>query len=357
MSKTSGWVWVTALAVLALAASTSEVRAAKKGGPVCATVEEARKAGPDFDIQGEYDGTAGGKKIGVQVIALGEGHFEAVFLPGGLPGAGWDGKSKILCQGKLEGGTVALTPSKGGKKYMGGPPEEFRATQAFPPEGQKAYTATLADGKLRGKTDTGEAIEAAKVERKSPTLGARPPEGAEVLLAYEPGKPPSLDAWTNPKWQPKPEGHMQVVPRARTNRTKKTFAGAWTLHVEFRTPFLPTARGQGRGNSGVFPPAGREIQVLDSFGLEGLGNECGGIYRGHRPKVNMCLPPLSWQTFDVTYQPQADAKPATYTIRHNGVVIHDKLSLGRGRTGALSLQDHGNPVAYRNIWIAVKPSQ
>ena len=123
------------------------------------------------------------------------------------------------------------------------------------------------------------------------------------------------------------------------------------------SPFQPGARSQGRGNSGVFPPGGREVQVLDSFGLEGMPNECGGIYKTHRPRINMCLPPLSWQTYDITYypaRPAADGKkgtPACYHIVHNGVTIHEKLILGGSRKGGLSFQDHGNPVSYRNVWI------
>jgi hypothetical protein len=68
----------------------------------------------------------------------------------------------------------------------------------------------------------------------------------------------------------------------------------------------------------------------------------------------MCLPPLSWQTYDITYTPAKDGEPATYKVVHNGVVIHEKVDLGRGGEGGLSLQDHGNPVAYRNIWILLE---
>ena len=318
-----------------------------------ATVDSARKAGPDVDIQGEYSGTAGGEKIGVQVIALGSGQFQAVFLPGGLPGAGWDAKRKILCNGVLADGKVVLSPAAGGRSYMGGSPAQFSATKKFPPTGQVDYSATIAGGTLTGKTDTGAAIEAKKVQRKSPTLGAKPPAGATVLLAFEPGKAPSLAEWTNDKWAALSAGCMQVVPKTRGNSTKKRFSGPWLLHVEFMSPFMSKARSQGRGNSGVFPPGGREVQVLDSFGLEGLANECGGVYKSHPSRVNMCLPPLSWQTYDITYHVPADGKgQAWYTIVHNGVTIHEKIMLGRPRSGGLNLQDHGNPVSYRNIWLA-----
>lgn len=359
MMRTSAFVLRPALVAVMVLGGTAirSAAAPKKASGVYASIEEARKAGPDFDIQGEYEGTVAGdakRKIGVQVIALGGGAFQAVFLPGGLPGAGWDGKDKILCQGELEGEKVALAPAEGNRKYMAGPADQFSATKQFPPAGQKAYTATIAGGRLTGKADTGEAIAAEKVSRKSPTLAAKPPKGATVLLPYEPGKPPSLEEWTNQKWQAKPCGCVQVA--GGSGRTNKQFSGSWVLHVEFKTPFRPTARSQGRGNSGVYAPGGKEIQVLDSFGLEGLANECGGIYKSISPRVNMCLPPLSWQTYDITYHVPAggaDAKggQAFYKVVHNGVTIHEKVPLGRARTGALNLQDHGNPVAYRNIWI------
>ena len=348
--------------IATLAAGLAMGAAAPKKTPgVYASVEEAKQAGPDFDIQGEYEGTVeGGGKIGVQVIALGSKAFQAVFLPGGLPGAGWNGKEKVLCQGKLAGDEAVFAPAEGKRKYLGGPPAQFSATVKFPPAGQKDYTATIKDGKLTGKTDAGKAVTAKKVARKSPTLGAKPPAGATVLLAYKPGKAPSLDAWNNTKWQTSPAGCMEIARRSGSNSTKERFSGAWVMHLEFRTPFRPGARGQGRGNSGVFPPGGREVQVLDSFGLDGKANEAGGIYKNYPPRVNMCLPPLSWQTYDITYSPPErgpdgkDKGQASYKIVHNGVTIHEKVPLGRGRSGGLSLQDHGNPVAYRNIWIVVK---
>src|SRR5271166_3591838 len=81
---------------------------------------------PDFKIQGEYVGAIdGGDKLGCQVIALGKGTFQAVILPGGLPGAGWDGKNKILLEGKLDGDTAVFIPTTGKRKYMAGSPKEF----------------------------------------------------------------------------------------------------------------------------------------------------------------------------------------------------------------------------------------
>ena len=112
-----------------------------------------------------------------------------------------------------------------------------------------------------------------------------------------------------------------------------------------------------------------EVQVLDSFGLEGKNNECGGIYSIAEPAVNMCLPPLSWQTYDFEFtaarynEGGEKIKNARITVRHNGIVIHDDIELTHGTPGrhpegpapdALFMQDHGNPVVYRNIWLVEK---
>ncbi len=128
---------------------------------------------------------------------------------------------------------------------------------------------------------------------------------------------------------------------------------------------MPYARGQGRGNSGMYIQGRYECQILDSFGLEGKNNECGGIYSISEPIVNMALPPLSWQTYDVEftaarYTAAGDKiKNARVTIHHNGVVIHKDLELPNGTpgkypegpgNGPLYLQGHGNPVVFKNVW-------
>src|SRR6185436_848055 len=133
---------------------------------------------PDFKIQGEYAGAG----HGAQVIALGGGAFQAVIYPGGLPGDGWDGKNKILMDGKLEGDRASFKPAEGKKKYLAQKPEEFSATQKFPPEGQKAWSGEAGAGALKLKTDDGKALELAHAVRKNPALGAKAPAGAVVLF-------------------------------------------------------------------------------------------------------------------------------------------------------------------------------
>ncbi len=288
---------------------------------------DAKSAGPDFAVQGEYTGTIGkSRKLGIQVVALGKGKFDAVFYAGGLPGAGWDGKTRIKLQGSTSEGQVSFK----GKNFAG----------------------SVANGVFSGTAEDDVKYSAKKVLRKSPTLGAKPPTGAVVLF----------DGSTAEHFQ---GGKLEAGNLLNVGvRSKRKFQD-FKLHLEFRTPFMPYARGQARGNSGMYLIDQYECQVLDSFGLAGLDNECGGIYKVARPKVNMCLPPLSWQTYDVEFTAAKFDKagkkvaPAVTTIRHNGVVIHDKLVLkltaGGGQNdekpGALYLQNHGDPVRFRNIWV------
>ena len=308
-------------AILAATAVSSQAQNAKTA------FLDAKSAGPDFAVQGEYVGTIGKeRKLGIQVIALGKGGFNAVLYAGGLPGAGWDGKTKTGLKGQTAGGKVTFK----GRNITGG----------------------VAAGVFSGTAEDDVAFSAKKVMRKSPTLGAKAPAGAVVLF----------DGSTAEHFE---GGKLEAGKLLNVGvRSKRKFSN-FTLHLEFRLPFMPYARGQARGNSGMYLLDQYECQVLDSFGLVGHDNECGGIYKVARPSVNMCLPPLSWQTFDVAFTAAKFDKagkklaPAVTTIRHNGVVIHEKLKLkltaGGGQSnekpGSLFLQNHGDPVRFRNIWV------
>src|SRR5947209_14748692 len=104
------------------------------------------------------------------------------------------------------------------------------------------------------------------------------------------------------------------------------------LHLEFNVPYMPEARGQKRGNSGVFLAGVYELQVLDSYGLKPATNECGAIYKQVAPRVNACKPPLQWQTYDVTFRKAevADGKvvrKARITVLQNGIQIIDNAEV------------------------------
>ena len=310
------------------------------------TDPEDKTIPPVFHVQGEYVGeVAGGGKVGTQLIALDEeGAVQAVVYPGGLPGAGWDEQHKLLLDGQLSDGIVELQPAEGQRKYMDGRPERFSAVKEFPPPGHKPWNGTIANGVFSGQTDDGKSFSMKRIERQSPTLGAEPPENAVVLFDGT-----SLDRWEGGRLD---ADNGILHTDARDVKSKDRFR-AYTIHLEFRTPFRPKARSQGRGNSGFYQTNGQEVQVLDSFGLEGLKNECGGLYGKADCRINMCLPPLSWQTCDVDLIPDPDnekGRTALLTVRHNGVVIHDKVATKLGG-GSFKLQGHGNLLQYRNIWL------
>jgi hypothetical protein len=291
------------------------------------TFTDPANAGPDYALQGEY----AGEKSGAQVIALGNGKFHVVGWEGGLPGTSDDVEKKVEGDGMREGDSKVTFQAEGWKSSLEG-------------------------NKLVGTNDEGRTWTLTKLHRTSPTAGAKPPPGAVILFDGS-----NADAWENGKVDANGWLNCGV-------KSKRAF-GDMTLHVEFRTPFQPAARGQGRGNSGVYLQDRYECQVLDSFGLKGENNECGGIYTIAKPRVNMCFPPLEWQTFDIDFTaPKFDpsgnkTRNAIVTVKHNGVVIHDRVEIPKptgggaketASPGPIQLQNHGNPVVYRNIWVVEK---
>lgn len=310
----------------------------------------------DFRIQGEY----AGDKIGAQIIALGKGTFQAVVLPGGLPGAGWDGKGKSLLAGSLDGTKAKFGPAMGKRKYLANSPAEFSATSKFPPEGHANYNGTADGATFTIESEDGKSITLKKTVRQSPTMGAKAPEKAIALFDGS-----GLSHWNGGRVDEK----TKLLNTDGKDITSKQKFNNYSIHVEFMLPYRPDARGQGRGNSGFYQVLMYEVQVLDSFGLDGKNNECGGVYTKADPKVNMCLPPLVWQTYDAEFTNAVSeggkvTKKARLTLKHNGVVVHDNLEINgktggarndpEGTPGPIQLQGHGNPLQYRNIWIVEK---
>jgi hypothetical protein len=215
-------------------------------------------------------------------------------------------------------------------------------------------------------------LKVAKPEDKEDVKSTPPPKGAIVLFD---GK--DLDNWVKVNGKDKPTwkiirlgdkypGAMEV--HGGNIITRRNFGDNFKLHVEFRVPYMPKARGQARGNSGVYVQGRYEVQVLDSYGLESKADDCGAIYGVAAPRVNACKAPTVWQSFDIEFHsPKCEGgkkvQQARMTVWHNGVKIHDDVKITKDNTtaglggdpctpGPIMLQDHGNPVRFRNIWVA-----
>ncbi len=312
---------------------------------------------------GDWQGSVsiGGTKqpVSVYMIPLDKGRYEARFVSDfrkrgpylfRLRGVIRDGQFRFMDDIPFDVGRITDTTDKG-----------------------VVLAASLWSGKLADNATQGTVagqqsgqFELRKTARVSPDLGKRSPEGAVVLFDGS-----NLEQWQSrtpgqpAKWKLLPDGVMEVA-KGGDIVSKEQF-GDHQIHLEFRLPYMPDSFGQKRANSGVYVQGRYELQVLDSYGLEGLDNECGGFYQICPPLVNMCAPPLQWQSYDITFRQAKrgdDGKKsanARITVVQNGVVIHDNFELPHptpgglddreGEAGSLLLQDHGNPVQYRNIWV------
>jgi hypothetical protein len=301
--------------------------------PQHSAVTRVAEADSDFAYQGEYTGVVLWQNcrqpVGLQVVARGQGRFTGHLYPGGLPGNGYTGGTKQPLRGAREGDTLLLF----------GDQLQFRIQPGW------AVSAMDSTGGLLGYLQP--------MKRYSPTEGAAPPAHARQLFV---GRTPSQ--LINAKVSD--DGYLMIG--AETAEP----VGDFLLHAEFKTPYMPTAEGQARGNSGFYIQRRYEVQVLDSFGLEPQFNDAAALYRFKTPDLNMSFPPLSWQTYDIQFTAarfdsagQKLAK-ARVTVRHNGVVVQNSVEL-ENKTGGgkpegpellpLLLQNHGNPVEYRNVWL------
>jgi Domain of Unknown Function (DUF1080) len=295
----------------------------------------------DFWFQGEYygllsiDSGRGTQFTGLQVVALGDGHFTAIEYPGGLPGFGWYDSAKaekIVLIGHKEGNQVFLNYDD----------HRYVITNGV-------ATTSFIGAQTRGALT--------KVNRISRTMGQAPPPTALILFDGN-----STNNLVNARLSSDgllKEGAVTRLPYRD-----------YLLHVEFQLPYMPYARGQARGNSGIYLQERYEVQILDSFGLEGRDNECGAIYRYQAPALNVCLPPLAWQTYDIVFRNPRfglsgeKVEDALVTVWQNGFPVQSRIEVtdptGNGKPeGPVRLpilfQNHGNPVRFRNIWLMELP--
>jgi hypothetical protein len=197
------------------------------------------------------------------------------------------------------------------------------------------------------------------------------PAPSDALVLFDGS---SLSRWTGrgdqANWKVE-RGYMEVAPAAGSIRTRDRFAD-FQLHLEFATPAAVQGKGQGRGNSGILFNGIYEVQVLDSFDNPTYPDgQAGALYGQSPPLVNASRRPGEWQTLDIVFesprwgQDQKLLKKANVTVIHNGVILHHKKEF-EGNTPHqangtydrphapevfVELQDHGNPMRFRNIWI------
>jgi hypothetical protein len=222
-----------------------------------------------------------------------------------------------------------------------------------------------------GKVDVNDAERIWSDYAEPPNVKLEPVPGVNKIVLFD-GK--DFSQWTHEdgkpvRWEVE-DGTMKVVPKTGGIVTKQNFQD-FKLHVEFKIPQMPPGvKGQGRGNSGVYLQRRYEVQILDSYGLEPTKDGCGSLYKQKAPDKNVCKQPGEWQSYDITFRAARfkgagenlkKVENARITVLHNGVLIHDNVELpdktGAGRPegpepGPILLQEHGNEVWFRNIWIA-----
>lgn len=286
----------------------------------------------DYVLLGEFVGTVKNdsgeeQPVGLQIRPTGENRFTALQYFGGVPGKG------------AEGGALQLIGHRLGDMLIlsGGPWAIFVEAEGcsiVDKEGNKL-------GSLQ------------RIVRSSPTMGAKPPEGATVLFDGS-----GTDQFTT--------AEMTSEGLLKQGADVKPMFQDFNLHLEFRLPYMPAFEGQQRGNSGCYLQSRYEVQVLDSFGELPTFNGCSSIYRTKAADVNMCLPPLQWQTYDIKFTAPrwgADGskiRNGRLTVWQNGVKTQDDVEL-ENKTGAgkpeeptllpTRFQNHKDQVRYRNIWI------
>ncbi|HUG67543.1 MAG TPA: DUF1080 domain-containing protein [Pirellulaceae bacterium] len=288
---------------------------------------------PEYALLGEFVGPIliGENKyepLALQIRPVGGGNFEALQYRGGLPGQKSHQPEAIRLIGRRSGDFVVMS---------GGPWAIFV---------EKNHCLLVdREGNHVGRLE--------RVTRQSPTIGAKPPQDAIVLFDGTNTDQFSVAEMT-------PDGLLMQ------GADLKPMFQDFNLHVEFRLPYMPAATGQARGNSGLYLQSRYEVQVLDSFAEKPTFNGMGSLYRLREPDVNMCLPPLQWQAYDVVFTAPrwaadgSKVRNGRITAWLNGVKVQDDVELPN-KTGAgqeesptllpIRLQNHKDPVRFRNIWL------
>lgn len=330
MNKSS---WITLSAVF-LSTLLSLAATAQENALPRIALTEAPKNDADYSLMGEFVGpiSVGENKyspLGLQIRPIGNGLFEALQYTGGLPGQKtFAKKDPLKLVGTRSGDLLILS---------GGPWAIF----------------VEKDGCLIVDRKGNKVGRLERIKRGSPTMGAKAPAGATVLFDGS-----GTDQFTTARMT---EDGL-LMEGADTLPMFQDF----NLHVEFRLPYMPNSEGQKRGNSGCYLQSRYEVQVLDSFATTPVFNGCSALYRFKSPDLNMCLPPLQWQTYDIKFTAPrwgADGtklRNARITVWQNGVKTQDDVELPN-KTGAgkveeptllpIRFQNHSDPVRFRNIWI------
>ncbi len=268
------------------------------------------------------------QKLGLQLRPVGNDQFDAVSFIGGLPGQEDHQGTPMRMIGRRSEDFLVLS---------GGPWAIFVE--------QESCTIIDRKGDKIGRLE--------RISRISPTLGARPPQDATILFDGT-----STDQFV--------KAEMTDEGLLKEGADVKPMFQDFNLHAEFRLPYMPEANDQARANSGLYLQSRYECQVLDSFAQDPVFNGCGALYRFRAPDLNMCFPPLVWQTYDIQFTAPRWAADGTkrrdahVTSWVNGVKVQDDVALpnktGAGQEEAptllpIRLQDHRDPVRFRNVWI------
>jgi hypothetical protein len=291
-------------------------------------------------------------------ITVEAGNVQRTDVPLSATLAGWmpEWKPESLRLEEVKGSQRVGVP---GQITMGDVPRIGWILSGQTPAGQ-TRTFELVKGSPMPSPD----VKAVK-DANAPVVRVEFPRPAEALVLFD-GK--DFSQWQGEnggdiRWT-LADGVMTVAPRSGGIMTRQPYRD-FVMHVEFKEPNMPEARGQAKGNSGVYIQRRYELQILDSYGLQSKNNDCGAIYTFKAPDLNACKKPLEWQTYDIRfraarYEGSNKVENARLTVLQNGLLIQDNVSVSN-KTGAgrpegpdpapILLQEHGNEVSFRNIWI------